>query len=68
MLKELRQNKAIRVFIRQTFNGFVTLLIAYLSDMQGEYAVFLPVIYAVINAWTKRVNTTYFNDIGVLSK
>lgn len=63
----LRQNKAVRVFIRQTFNGFVTLLIAYLGDMQGEYAVLLPIIYAVINAWTKWVNTKYFNDLGVLS-
>lgn len=64
---KLRQNKAVRVFIRQTFNGFVTLLIAYLGDMQGEYAVLLPIIYAVINAGTKWINTTYFNDLGVLS-
>lgn len=67
-LKHLRQNKATRVFIRQTFNGFVTLLIAYLGEIQGDYVMFLPVVYALINSITKYINKKYFHDIGVLSE
>jgi hypothetical protein len=64
-IKSMRQNKALRVFVRQTFNGFVTLLLAYLADLQGDYVVFLPLLYAMVNRTTKYINTTYFSDLGV---
>jgi hypothetical protein len=63
MIKQLRQNKQVRVFARQTFNGFVTMVLAYLADLQGEYVVFLPIIYAAINTITKYVNTRWFDDL-----
>ena len=67
MLYNLRQNKATRVFIRQTFNGFITLLLTSIGTVEiGENFIFLlPFIYAGVNAFSKYVNTTYFDDVGV---
>jgi len=64
-LQQMRQNKALRVFIRQTFNGFITLLIAYASEAPAEYALFLPMVYAFLNSITKYVNSNFFGDLWV---
>jgi hypothetical protein len=66
----MRQDKQIRVFVRQTFNGFTTLLITILgqSKISTEFVYLLPLIYAALNAFTKRVNVVVFKDLGVDTK
>lgn len=61
-MKQLRQNKDVRVFARTVLNAVITLAISYITD--SPYAVLLV---PVLNQITKYINTKYFNDIGVLS-
>lgn len=67
MLHDIRQDKAIRAFIRQTFNGFISLLISVLWSylVDPSLALLLPFINSGINALSKYVNMTYFQDLWV---
>lgn len=60
-MKQLRQNKDVRVFAWTVFNAVVTFGITLLTG--SEYAVF---VLPILNIVTKYINTKYFNDLGVL--
>lgn len=59
-MTNLRQNKDVRVFVFNTFNALITLLVTYVTG--SEYSILLV---PVINFVTKYINTKYFGDIGV---
>lgn len=63
MLKSLwNNNKDFRVFVWQVFNALVAFGTSYVTGLDNSY---VPVIMLILNQLTKRVNTTYFGDIGV---
>lgn len=67
-LNNLRQRKPLRAYVRNAFDGAMTLLTVYIGTLavDGSTMYLLsPFIYATINRITKYVNTTYFNDLGV---
>lgn len=57
-MKQLRQNKEVRVFAWTVFNAVVTYGITLVTG--SEYAVF---VLPILNVVTKYINTTYFNDL-----
>lgn len=65
-MKNLRQSKDFRVFIFTVFNWFITLLTALKIYITNPSAlVVVPFVMASLQALTKYINTTYFNDIWV---
>lgn len=57
-MRQLRQNKEVRVFAWTVFNAVVTYCITLVTG--SEYAVF---VLPILNVVTKYINTTYFNDL-----
>lgn len=63
---KLRQNKDVRVFVWTVFNAGITLVISYLSGLDGETAVLVSALgIPVLNIVTKFINTKYFGDLWV---
>lgn len=58
----LFKSKKFKTFLWQTLNGFLTLAIIQLGDVQWQYA---PMIIAALNYTTKWINKTYLTDLGL---
>jgi len=59
---KLFTSKKFKTFAWQTLNGFLTLAIIQLGDVQWQYA---PMIIAALNYTTKWINKTYLSDLGL---
>lgn len=55
-IKAFVTSKKFKTFLWQTLNGFLTLAIIQLGDVQWQYA---PMIIAALNYVTKWINKTY---------
>lgn len=65
-LKKLWQYKPLRVLIWQLIDVILAFGITYLSDITGEYQVLAVGLWIpILNILTKRINTTFLNDLGV---
>lgn len=62
-IKELRQNKDVRVFTFTLFNSIIALIVAYITE--SESAILLV---PILNLLTKHINITYFGDMWVEEK
>ncbi len=49
-------HSAFKRFLWNTFNGFIGVLIVYLTDIGWEYA---PIVIAILNGITKELNNKY---------
>lgn len=65
-LKKLWQYKPLRVLIWQLIDVILAFGITYLSDITWEYQVLAVGLWIpILNILTKRINTTFLNDLGV---
>lgn len=65
-MTKLWQHKDVRVFVWTVFNAGITLVISFLSGLEGEQAVLVSALgIPFLNIITKFINTRYFNDLGV---
>lgn len=53
---EFFKHPKFEAFLWMTLNGFITVVITALGDLNWAYA---PVIIALLNTLTKWINTTY---------
>lgn len=63
-MKKLWKNKDFRVFVFTVFNSLIAFLLALWA--MPEYAQYSVFLIPFLNALSKFINTTFFNDIGVL--
>lgn len=61
-IKEFVKSKKFKTFLWQTLNGFLTLLIIQLGDVQWAYA---PVIISALNYVTKHINKNYLAGLNL---
>ena len=65
-MKKVRQIKAFRVFVWNTFNGIITLLTTLLlMQTDDRWIGIAPIIMSGLSFLTKFINNKYFNDLGV---
>lgn len=65
-LKKLWQYKPLRVLIWQLIDVILAFGITYLGNITGEYQVLAVGLWIpILNILTKRINTTFLNDLGV---
>jgi hypothetical protein len=55
-------SKKFKTFAWQTVNGFLTLAIIQIGDVDWQYA---PILIAALNYTTKWINKTYLSDLGL---
>ena len=58
-IKAFFTDKKTKTFAWQTANGFIGLLIVYLS---GESLAYAPIVIALLNLTTKWINATYLTN------
>ena len=68
-MKKLRQKKAFRVFVFNTFTAFIALLTWYLSYLAGlDWTISIVAttfLIPVLASASKFINVYVFDDIGV---
>ena len=63
-LQKLWNFKPFRVFVWNTFNGAITLLLTYLATLADpRFVVIAPFVMSGLSVLTKYINTMYFGDL-----
>jgi hypothetical protein len=66
MFKKLRQSKDFRIFCFTVFNALVAFVGTQLAGIEWQSAVIVAwLAIPFLNAFTKRINVRFFNDLWV---